>query len=157
MFKKNLSAQDLSYILKQYKFKDSKVTIIGCPEHLFKSLIEDKNKRLKAYICYIRNHWFMIFYFRIKDCITIITWDSFGNILPSSYRKKIIEFNSSIDFKYCSMPLQTDSYSCGLFCITFIIIVFECYNNSKKHFLENLNRVQKSYVMQKLNIIKKTL
>jgi hypothetical protein len=152
-----LSAEDLSCILKQYKLDDSKVTIIGCPNHLFKSLLEDKNKRLKAYICHIKNHWFMVFYVRIKNSRIIITWDSFGNMLPYSYRSKIMEFDKNIDFKYCSASLQKDNYSCGLFCITFILIIFDCYKNNKKNFLENVNKIQKLNVIQKLNNIKKVL
>lgn len=163
-----LTAEDLALLLKKYKYNDSKVSIIGCPEHLFKSLLKDKNKKLKAYICHIKDHWFTIFYFRTNKFKTIITWDSFGNIIPYNYRSKIYELNSDIDFKYCSISLQKDGYSCGLFCITFILLVFECYNNIKtnnlinkenikEEFLNSLNKIKKRDVIHKLNSIKKVL
>lgn len=157
MPKQLLSAEDLSFILKYYKFNDAKVSIIGCPKHLYKSLLHDKNKKIKAYICHINNHWFMIFYVRLKKQNVIITWDSLGNPLNPSYRHEIVHFDPNTEFKYCSAVLQRDTYNCGWFCITFILIIFDCYKKHKKLFLENVNKIQRASVLQKLSLIKKTL
>lgn len=152
VLKEMLSAEDISKILTDYNLNDNSVSIIGCPEHLYKTLLHEKYN-IKSYICYNNYHWFSIVFLRERRLI--ITMDSFGSKLNYEYRKKILQFDKKINFFYFSNPVQTDGISCGLFAIVFIYLFFFIYNREPNNILETLKYLKKKHVLYLFNKIEK--
>lgn len=153
-YNRMLSASDISFILKRYGLDFNKVCIIGCPEHLEKTMKTDINKTQKAYICHYNSHWFVIFYINIKNKKYILTFDSFGSILPIGYRNILLDIYDQFKFYYCPTKLQTDGYSCGIFCLSFIFNIFN-YLRQRGDAIENIKSISKKDIIINFNKITK--
>lgn len=154
MYDTMLTAEDISILLRKLKYDDSLVTIIGSPEQLFIALKDDLKKKIKTYICYINQHWFTIIYTILNNKKYIITWDSFGNQLPNTYKTKLIELRKDFHFLFCSEVIQSDGHSCGLFAVIFTDFVIQLYKYKKEEFLELLAKVKKNHILKIFNSIK---
>lgn len=152
VLKEMLTAEDISKILNHFNLNDNTVSILGCPEHLYKTLLDDKYN-IKSYICYNNYHWFTIVFLRERH--VVITMDSLGSKLNCEYKKKILEFDKKIKFFYFCNPVQTDGISCGLFAIVFIFLFFHMYNRNPNNVLETLKHLKKKHVLYLFNKIEK--
>lgn len=155
-YKRMLTASDISFILKRYGLDFNKVCIIGCPEHLEKTIKEDINKIKKAYICHYNSHWFVIFYINIKNIKYILTFDSFGSILPIGYRNILLGIYDKFEFYYCPSKLQSDGYTCGIFSLSYILNIF---NSLRKRGdpVENIKSITKKDIIFNFNKITKII
>lgn len=157
-FNRTLTAYDISFILKKYKLDFNKVCIIGCAEHLIKSLKTDINKPKKAYICYFNSHWFVVLYITFLKKKYIITFDSFGSVLPVEYRNSLFDFYKHFEYYYCPSALQTDGFSCGLFALSYVINIFKTLKIS--HMLNPVNilkAILKENIFKTVNQLTKIL
>lgn len=147
-----LSASDLAFIVHKLKLDDKFVSIIGCPQHLYKNMTED-HYQIKTYICHNNNHWFPVIYFKQENVLIVL--DSFGSQLPRNYKSKVKTLNPKIKIYFSNKRIQTDGVNCGYFSLAYIIIVLKLWKQDKLNIIEKITDISINEVLNVFHKIQK--
>ncbi|QKE44463.1 hypothetical protein Yalta_016 [Yalta virus] len=151
-----LSAEDISFVLHKYNHDFKKTQIIGSSHQLYKDLVNDTVSDMRGYIFFYAYHWFCSFYISSNNKKYFITLDSLGNNLPEMYRKVILEVHKDMEFYYCPFKIQNDSHSCGIYSLSFILIVNKKWKKENDP-VDELKKIKKGDVKNEFDKITKIL
>lgn len=137
-----LTYKDICFVLNfLYNFKENfnekTCFVISGSKNHFKIILNNffLNKNCKILFCIINNnnHWTFLTILK-KDIYEFFYFDSFGKILNSDYYD-IITYNikNKFTFVHNIKRLQNDNYSCGYYCM-FFIIIFDIIINKQNTF-----------------------